>query len=185
MTQPAGVATTSQVILVDAEDREIGTMDKLDAHRRGLLHRAVSAFLVDSDGRHLLQRRAYGKYHSAGLWSNTCCSHPSPGESAAEAVSRRLREEMGVTVSLTPLFRYTYRAELENGLIEHEVDHVFLGRFDGVPSPDPAEVSEWRWIACDALEAEMALAPGNFTAWFRLLLPEVKARRREPLSRER
>ena len=176
MTHPDGVAPASQVVLVDEEDREIGTMEKLDAHRRGLLHRAVSAFLLDSEGRHLLQRRADGKYHSAGLWSNACCSHPFPGESTDDAVSRRLREEMGVSVPLTPLFRYTYRAELDNGLIEHEVDHVFIGRLDGVPSPDPAEVSEWRWIAPDALAAELALAPGNFTAWFHLLLPQVKMR---------
>ena len=164
------------VILVDHDDREVGREDKLSAHQRGVLHRAVSAFLIDAEGRHLLQRRAVGKYHSEGLWSNACCSHPRPGEPTPDAVSRRLREEMGVTVPLTPLLRYTYRAELDNGLIEHEVDHVFIGRFDGVPTPDPAEVSEWRWIAPEALEAEMALAPGNFTAWFRLLLPEVAAR---------
>jgi len=173
---PTPEDATTGVILVDRDDREIGTMEKLDAHRRGLLHRAVSAFLIDPDGRHLLQRRADHKYHSAGLWSNTCCSHPFPGESAADAVSRRLREEMGVTVPLRPLLRYTYRAELENGLIEHELDHVFVGSFAGIPSPNPGEVSEWRWIAPDALDAEMALAPGNFTAWFRLLLPEVIAR---------
>ena len=164
------------VILVDHDDREVGTEEKLKAHQRGVLHRAVSAFLIDAEGRHLLQRRAAGKYHSEGLWSNACCSHPFPGEAVPDAVSRRLREEMGVTVPLTPLLRYTYRAELDNGLIEHEVDHVFIGRFDGVPTPDPAEVSEWRWVAPDALDAEMALAPGNFTAWFRLLLPEVAAR---------
>jgi isopentenyl-diphosphate delta-isomerase len=164
------------VILVDHDDRQVGTEDKLTAHERGLLHRAVSAFVVDVEGRHLLQRRALGKYHSEGLWSNACCSHPLPGEPAPAAASRRLREEMGVTVPLTPLLRYTYRAELDNGLVEHEVDHVFIGRFDGVPTPDPAEVSEWRWIAPDDLDAEMARAPGNFTAWFRLLLPEVTSR---------
>ena len=164
------------VTLVDHDDREVGTEEKLRAHERGLLHRAVSAFLVDSEGRHLLQRRALGKYHSEGLWSNACCSHPFPGESTPDAVARRLREEMGVTVPLIPLLRYTYRAELDNGLIEHEIDHVFIGRFTGVPTPDPAEVSEWRWIAPDALDAEIALAPGNFTAWFRLLLPEVASR---------
>ena len=173
MTETRHDTPTSHVILVDNDDREIGTMEKLEAHRRGLLHRAVSAFLLDADGRHLLQRRAHDKYHSAGLWSNACCSHPFAGESAADAVARRLQEEMGVTVPLTPVLRFTYRAELENGLIEHEVDHVFVGQFAGVPSPDPAEVSAWRWIAPDALDAEMKLAPGNFTAWFRMLLPEV------------
>ena len=168
---------TDQVILVDADDRATGTEEKLAAHQQGLLHRAVSAFLFDSEGRQLLQRRAEGKYHSAGLWSNACCSHPFPGESAADAVSRRLHEEMGISTPLTPLLRFTYRAELENGLIEHEIDHVFVGRFDGVPTPDPVEVSEWRWIGSDALDAEVALAPGSFTAWFRMLLPEVTSRK--------
>ena len=172
--------THTHVILVDEHDREIGTEEKLVAHRRGLLHRAVSAFLFDSEGRQLIQRRADGKYHSAGLWSNACCSHPLPGESPTGAVARRLREELGITVPLTPLLRFTYRAELENGLIEHELDHVFVGRFDGIPVPDPAEVSEWRWVAPDTLNAEMALAPGTFTAWFRLLLPEVTSRILDP-----
>jgi isopentenyl-diphosphate delta-isomerase len=162
------------VTLVNPDDREIGTEEKLSAHRRGLLHRAVSAFIFDSAGRHLLQRRAPGKYHSAGLWSNACCGHPRPGESSAEAVARRLAEEMGVRSPLAPRLRFTYRAELDGGLVEHEVDHVFTGTFDGTPDPDPAEVSEWRWIAPDALAAEMALAPGTFTAWFRLLVPEVR-----------
>ena len=170
------MANPEYVIVVNASDEELGREEKLQAHRTPVLHRAFSVFVLDDRGAMLLQRRAAGKYHSAGLWSNACCSHPFPGESAADAVSRRLREEMGVTVPLTPLLRYTYRAELENGLIEHELDHVFVGRFDGIPSPNPAEVSEWRWIAPDALDAEMALAPGNFTAWFRLLLPEVIAR---------
>lgn len=177
MTRTPGNVSTSQVVLVDEEDRELGTEEKLAAHQRGLLHRAVSAFLFDSEGRQLLQRRAEGKYHSKGLWSNACCSHPSPGETAADAASRRLREEMGISTPLVPLLRFTYRAELEDGLIEHEVDHVFAGRFDGVPSPDPSEVSEWRWIAPDALEAELTLAPGSFTPWFRMLLPEVSSRR--------
>ena len=163
-----------RVILVDDDDREVGTAEKLDAHRRGVLHRAVSALIFDSAGRQLLQRRALSKYHSAGLWSNACCSHPRPGESAADAVARRLREEMGITVPLTPLLRFTYRAEFGDGLVEHEVDHVFTGSFEGSPAPDPAEVSDWRWIAPDALAAEMTLAPESFTAWFRLLVPEVQ-----------
>jgi isopentenyl-diphosphate delta-isomerase len=167
---------TDLVTLVDEDDREVGTEEKLAAHVRGLLHRAVSVFVLDPSGRHLLQRRAPGKYHSGGLWSNACCSHPRPGESAPLAATRRLREEMGVTVPLTPLLRYTYRAELENGLIEHEVDHVFIGRFDGVPVPDPGEVGEWRWIAPDSLDAEVSNAPEDFTAWFRVLLPEVRSR---------
>ncbi len=162
-----------RVVLVDPDDREIGTEEKLAAHRRGLLHRAVSAFLFDAAGRQLLQRRGAGKYHSAGLWSNACCGHPRPGESPADAVARRLREELGVQVPLTPRVCFTYRAELDGGLVEHEVDHVFTGRFDGIPEPDPAEVSAWRWIDRHALDDELAQTPDAFTVWFRLLLPEV------------
>lgn len=161
------------VILVDPDDHDLGTAEKLHAHRHGLLHRAVSAFLFDASGRQLLQRRATIKYHSAGLWSNACCGHPRPGESPAAAVARRLSEEMGIVVPLTPRFRFTYRAELDGGLVEHEVDHLFTGTFDGIPEPDPAEVSAWRWIDPPALATELTQTPDAFTAWFRLLLPEV------------
>jgi isopentenyl-diphosphate delta-isomerase len=140
------------------------------------LHRAVSAFVFDSTGRQLLQRRASDKYHSSGLWSNACCSHPRPGETTSAAVARRLHEEMGISPVLEPRFVFTYRAELDNGLVEHEVDHIFTGTCEGSPVPDPAEVSEWRWVAADALAAEVALAPEQFTVWFRLLLPEVQRR---------
>ena len=157
------------VTLVDPDDRDVGTAEKLHAHRHGLLHRAVSVLLFDPAGRQLLQRRATTKYHSAGLWSNACCGHPRPGESPAAAAGRRLLEEMGVAVPLEARFRLRYRAELEGGLVEHEVDHVFTGRFDGDPVPDPAEVSECRWLDPEALAAELAVAPEKFTAWFRLL----------------
>ena len=162
-----------QVILVDPDDRPLGTCEKLEAHRRGLLHRAVSAFVFDSSGRQMLQRRAGDKYHSANLWSNACCSHPRPDEAAAAAITRRVWEEMGITPALEPRFVFTYRAELEHGLVEHELDHIFTGRFDGAPTPNPVEVSEWRWVTANALAAEVAFAPENFTAWFRLLLPMV------------
>lgn len=174
VTYPSLSPLEELVILVDPDDHEIGTREKLAAHRRGELHRAVSAFVLDFAGRHLLQRRASGKYHSAGLWSNACCGHPRPGESTAAAIERRLQEEMGISPGLQASFVFTYRAELDNGLVEHEVDHIFTGTFEGVPAPDPAEVSEWRWVAADALAAEVALAPQNFTAWFRLFLPEVQ-----------
>jgi len=174
---PRQSPSADHVILVDQNDNALGTCEKLEAHRRGLLHRAVSAFVFDGAGRHLLQRRAEDKYHSAGLWSNACCSHPRPDESVAEAVGRRLREEMGIVVPLLPLLRFTYHAKLGDGIIEHEVDHLFIGTFDASPAPDPAEVSEWRWIAADHLEAELALAPENFTSWFRILLPEVQQHR--------
>ena len=139
-------ARDEQVILVDADDDEIGISPKLRAHETGELHRAVSVFVFDADGRVLLQRRAAGKYHSAGLWSNTCCGHPRPGETARAAALRRLREEMGVECALEPRGSFSYRAILGNGLVEHEIDHLFVGTFQGSPAPDASEVAEWRWM---------------------------------------
>lgn len=166
MIAPALGDDGDYVVLVDASDRELGTLPKLEAHREGRLHRAVSVFVSNKRGEVLLQRRASGKYHSAGLWSNTCCTHPRPGESVARAARRRLREEMGVTCEVRPVFRFVYDAELDRGLIEHEYDHVFLGTFDGEPFPDPREVDAWRWAAPDAIDAELAERPDTFTAWF-------------------
>lgn len=156
-----------EVILVDEADRPVGTAPKMRAHREGALHRALSVFVFNSRGELLLQRRAAGKYHSAGLWTNTCCSHPRPGEETADAARRRLEEEMGLSTSLTPLFTFTYRSRFEDGLWEHEVDHVFLGRSDQDPAPDPAEVGEWRWVRPESLVREMERDPGHFTVWFR------------------
>ena len=158
------------VVLVDESDREIGTAEKLSVHRDGRLHRAVSVFVFDGAGRWLLQRRADGKYHSPGLWSNTACTHPRPGEPPAQAASRRLDEEMGVRCALRPAFRRVYRAELPGPepLVEHELDHVFVGRFDGEPVPAAAEVSGWEWVEADALRADLQNRPERYTAWFRL-----------------
>jgi len=153
------------VVLVDTEDNEVGIAPKLEAHRRGLLHRAVSVFVFNSRGETLLQRRASRKYHSAGLWSNTACSHPRPGETPHAAAKRRLREEMGVRCSPRYAFRFLYRAELDRGLIEHELDHVFVGTSDAGPEPDPSEVEEWRWIGVAQLREELAAGPHRFTAW--------------------
>ena len=163
------------VVLVDEDDRPLGTAAKLDVHRDGRLHRAVSVFLFDDEGRWLLQRRADGKYHSPGLWSNTACTHPRPGESPAVAAVRRLEEEMGVRCLLRPAFSFLYRAELDGAepLVEHELDHVFVGRFSGAPAPAPDEVSEWRWMDAATLRDELARRPEQYTPWFRLLEPEV------------
>jgi isopentenyl-diphosphate Delta-isomerase len=155
------------VILVDAADAEVGTAEKLDAHRRGLRHRAVSVLVRNSEGALLLQRRSDGKYHSSGLWANACCSHPRPGESAALAARRRLVEEMGIDRALTPLFVTQYRAAVSDGLIENEVVHVFSATHDGPVKPDPAEVSEWKWISLTELEADMRARPELFAVWFR------------------
>jgi len=168
----SGSSDTDPVILVDADDREIGAAEKLDAHRRGLRHRAISALVRNRAGEFLLQRRHPGKYHSGGLWTNACCSHPLPGESAAAAARRRLAEEMGVSCALEPLFRIAYRADVPGGLIEDEIVHVFGGSHDGTVKPDPTEVSEWKWIGYRDLEADMNARPDAYTVWFRRYLGE-------------
>ncbi len=162
-----------QVILVDERDNQIGTGAKIAVHQSGELHRAFSIFVFDTQGRLLLQRRADHKYHSAGLWTNTCCSHPRPGESVEEAARRRLGEEMGMECGLEEIFAFIYNARLENGLIEHEYDHVLVGHCDAAPSPDPDEVGEWRWADLDELEQSIAANPAQYTVWFRLSLPRV------------
>lgn len=166
-----------RVILVDRRDVPLGTRSKQEAHVDGLLHRAFSIFVFDAAGRTLLQRRAITKYHSGGLWSNTCCSHPRPGESTARAAQRRLFEEMGFHCPLEVAFSFVYRADVGGGLMEHEYDHVFIGRFDGSPAPDPAEVDDWRWIEPAALDREARERPDRFTFWFHIAWAELKARR--------
>lgn len=157
---------SDRVILVDEHDRPTGTAEKISAHRAGRLHRAFSVFVINDAGEILLQRRAGGKYHSAGLWSNTCCSHPRPGEPTTAAAHRRLREEMGFDCPLEPAGVLLYRADLD-GLVEHEYDHLLVGRWTGTPDPEPAEVSDWRWVAPADLYGEIARHPERFTAWFR------------------
>ena len=156
------------VILVDEADRPVGLMGKLAAHEAGRLHRALSVILRDRQGRLLMQRRAAGKYHSGGVWTNTCCSHPRPGEMPAEAARRRLREEMGIDhPALAPLFITTYCADVGAGLVEHELVHVFTGVWDGGVAPDPAEVDEFAWVEPRALRDDMALHPDRYSVWFR------------------
>jgi len=168
------VSTASHdIVLVDARGQAVGSGEKLDVHHRGALHRAFSIFLFNARGEQLLQRRAHAKYHSGGLWTNACCGHPRPGEATAAAAARRLGEELGIEAPLSEAFAFTYRAELDRGLVEHEYDHVFLGRFDGEPRPDPAEVEAWRWLGADALRGELAAQPERFTAWFRICAERV------------
>jgi isopentenyl-diphosphate Delta-isomerase len=155
-----------KVVLVDPDDKPIGTAPKLQAHLEGRLHRAISVFVFNDRGEMLLQRRAESKYHSGGLWSNTCCSHPRPGEETIAAADRRLREEMGFQAPLEAAFTFRYRAELEAGLVENELDHVFVGTTDAEPKPDPREVDAWRWIGPADLRRELAERPETFTAWF-------------------
>ncbi len=155
-----------QVILVDIDDREIGRAGKLEAHRLGYLHRAVSICVVDDQGRMLLQRRAASKYHSAGLWANACCSHPRPGEAADEAALRRLPEELGFSCALVPFAHTHYRADVGSGLIEDEYVHLFLGRYQGEVKPEPAEVDEVAWVSHQDLKADIAANPQNYCYWF-------------------
>lgn len=161
------------VVLVDQQDLELGTMEKLEAHRQGRLHRAFSVFLFDEDGRVLLQQRAESKYHSPGLWTNTCCSHPRPGESTTEAALRRLSEEMGTSSELEHGFTFLYKADVGQGLIEHELDHVFFGRAGTTLRPDPSEVKDWRWAEVVELGTEMEAHPDRFTPWLRICWPLV------------
>jgi isopentenyl-diphosphate delta-isomerase len=164
---------SEQVILVDERDRLAGEAEKLEAHRQGRLHRAFSVFVLDSAGRVLLQRRAAAKYHSGRLWSNTCCGHPRPGEETRAAAERRLGEEMGFQCPLAAAGAFVYRAPLED-LVEHEYDHVFRGRFDGDPRPDPAEVEAWQWMPLEDLEAGLAAHPGDYTVWLREALKQLR-----------
>lgn len=164
-----------QVILVDEHDEEIGVADKLNAHRIGHLHRAISVFVFDTRGRLLLQRRAAGKYHSGGLWSNTCCSHPRPGESSPVAAQRRLWEEMGFGCDLTERFSFVYRAVLSNQLIENEYDHVFFGRFDGVPVPNRDEADDWMWMDLSRLRVDLKQRPDAYTFWLAACFEQVLA----------
>lgn len=159
-------STSEHVVLVDEHDREIGRAEKLAAHRQGLLHRAFSVVVWDGEGRQLLQRRAAGKYHSGGLWSNACCGHPRPGEPVETAAARRLREEMGFSVPLERLGLVAYRAEVGNSLIEDEIVHVFRACHEGIVEPDPSEAEDYRWCSLDEIREEVAVAPQRFTVWF-------------------
>src|SRR5262245_35928082 len=162
------------LVLVDEDDREIGVVEKMSAHREGVLHRAVSVFVFDRAGRLLLQRRALDKYHSGGLWSNTCCSHPRPGEQPIDAAHRRLEEEMGFDCPLTGGYAFTYHVDVGNGLVEHEFDHGFVGLFDGEPRPDRAEVNDWAWKPLDEVRADMDARPSMYTIWFKIVLERLR-----------
>ena len=159
-----------EVILVDVNDQTLGTMEKLKAHQLGRLHRAVSVFIFNSKQELLLQQRAFTKYHSAGLWTNTCCSHPRSGELPISAAKRRLQEEMGLDVELHFSGTFIYKAALDQGLTEHELDHVFYGTSDALPILNPEEVHAYRWISKADLEIEIQKFPERFTYWFPLAL---------------
>lgn len=161
------------VILVDEKDNVLGEMPKMEAHEKGVLHRAISVFLFDYDGNWIVQQRAFEKYHSAGLWTNTCCSHPNPGESSEDASYRRLLEEMGMDCELNYAFKFLYKAELDNGLIENELDHIYFGFSNQEPIPDSSEVNTWKIMSFFELNSDVQENPENYTEWFKLLYKKV------------
>jgi isopentenyl-diphosphate Delta-isomerase len=165
--------TEEQVVLVNENDIETGLIGKMEAHEKALLHRAFSVFVFNSKNELMLQQRALTKYHTPGLWTNTCCSHPRPGENVNDAAYRRLQEEMGFTCELKKVFDFVYRAPFENGLTEHEFDHVFMGNFEGEPEINPEEVNAWKWIDLDELKKDIHANPSDYTVWFKIAFPRV------------
>lgn len=158
-----------EVILVDQNDNPVGLMPKLEAHQKGVLHRAFSVFIVNQKKELLLQQRAMGKYHSPGLWTNTCCSHQRQGETSLSAGKRRLSEEMGMEVPLKELFTFIYKAPFDNGLTEHELDHVLLGFSEDAPNINKEEVEDWKWVSIDTLFENIKKQPETYTEWFKII----------------
>ena len=163
----------NKVVLVTHEDNAIAVMDKLEAHQKGLLHRAFSIFIFNRDGKMLLQQRAANKYHGGSLWTNACCSHPQWDEDIRQSAAQRLKYEMGISCELKQLFRFTYRADVENNLIEHEVDYIFAGCTDAEPIINMAEVQNYQWIDCEMLIQKLQSQPQIFTTWFKVLAERV------------
>jgi len=166
-----------RVILVDENDNEIDTQEKLSAHREGTLHRAFSLFVFNSRGRLLLHKRAAGKYHSGSLWTNTCCSHPRPQERIEDAVHRKLLSEMGFDCNIKEVFHFIYKIQFENQLFEHELDHVFLGMYEGDPNANPDEVEDWKWVDPEELRKDMDANPEIYAYWLRVCFDRVLAER--------
>ena len=161
-------------MLVDENDTQIGSMGKLETHKKGLLHRAFSIFVKNSKGEILLQKRALGKYHSGGLWTNTCCGHPRDGEGLLSAAHRRLREEMGFDCPLKEISTLTYRVDLNHGLQENEFLHIFTGEYNDAPVLNPKEASDWRWATLDTIQSDISKNPNDYTYWFKLILEKAK-----------
>lgn len=162
-----------KVILVDELDNEIGEMEKIEAHEKAVLHRAFSIFIFNNKGQMMLQQRALSKYHSPGLWTNTCCSHPRPGESLQDATKRRIVEEMGFSCEMERVFSFIYTAPFDHGLTEHELDHVFTGKYNGAPDINTEEVSDWKWMDVEALLLDVERNPQNYTVWFKIALEKL------------
>lgn len=162
-----------KIILVDERDKQVGTEEKIKAHKEGKLHRAFSIFIFNSKGETLLQKRAREKYHSGGLWTNACCSHPRAREALDEAAHRRLKEEMCFDCPLKEIFSFIYKVKFGNGLTEHELDHVFTGRFQGKPKPNPEEAEDWKWVSVEWVKEDIRKNPQNYTYWFKVALKRM------------
>ena len=158
-----------KVILVDQNDNQIGVMPKMEAHEKAVLHRAFSVFILNHKNEVMLQQRAMHKYHSPGLWTNTCCSHQRVGETNIEAGTRRLQEEMGFTTSLKETVSFIYKAPFDNGLTEHELDHILVGTYEDDPVINPDEVANWKWMSLDAIKKDIEIFPEKYTAWFKII----------------
>jgi isopentenyl-diphosphate delta-isomerase len=158
-----------KVILVDNNDNQIGLMPKLEAHEKGVLHRAFSVFIFNNDGELMLQRRALTKYHSPGLWTNTCCSHQRDGETNIISGKRRLNEEMGFDTELFEKTSFIYKAKFDNGLTEHEFDHVLVGCYNHSPMINSTEVDSWKWMSMENIKKDIKDHPDNYTAWFKII----------------
>jgi isopentenyl-diphosphate delta-isomerase len=164
--------TEENVILVNHKDEQIGLMPKLEAHEKAVLHRAFSVFVINSNNEIMLQQRAHQKYHSPLLWTNTCCSHQREGESNIQAGTRRLFEEMGFTTELKELFHFIYKAPFDNGLTEHELDHVMIGYYNDEPDINKDEVESWKWMGIDDVKKDMLQHPEIYTVWFKIIFDE-------------
>lgn len=160
------------VILVNTKDEPIGLMPKLEAHEKAVLHRAFSVFVINDKNQIMLQQRAHHKYHSPLLWTNTCCSHQREGESNVQAGNRRLFEEMGFNTELKELFHFIYKAPFDNGLTEHELDHVMIGYYNESPAINPEEVEDWKWMGIEEVQNDIQLHPEKYTVWFKIIFDE-------------
>ncbi|MBD79506.1 MAG: isopentenyl-diphosphate delta-isomerase [Crocinitomicaceae bacterium] len=163
----------NSVVLVDQNDRPIATMDKIEAHQFGFLHRAFSVFIFNSKGEMLIHQRALSKYHCGGLWTNACCSHPRLNESTVVGAKRRLHEELGFTCNIRKVFDFVYKSEVGEGLVEHEFDHVFIGNYNGPVDANPNEIKAWKFANVEALKSDLKLHPDTYTPWFKIAFPLV------------
>lgn len=158
-----------KVVLVNEKDEQIGLMEKIEAHEKALLHRAFSVFIFNEKNELMIQQRALSKYHTPGLWTNTCCSHQREGESNIEAGKRRLQEEMGFSTNLKEVMSFIYKAPFSNGLTEHEYDYIMIGNYEDDPNPNPDEVANWKWMSLEAIKSDIAMKPEDYTEWFKII----------------